>query len=458
MDFGVKTSSIRNLVAGTAIAGAIGLTLTSTKDSRTAKKELAQKLNAISENVNLKVAQVQGSGSQAGKEFNRNDGNAFSANTTYHSYTWDYCENWIGEDLCEKWLDPYVSQHGFTGDQSVLEGKVASLYQQMKETYKGDGGKYALWDIKLKSGESLKDEQGRLNRKALTQFSLTKEAREAIESVGVEAARAAMAETFDEKDSKDTMPNMESLRAIAKNLTISYRNNLVAKLGEIRRMKKGVEMTGGENYAGCDALADETDEHPKQGELSDEAKNAGFEQRMQLCKQMMSASVSDINPAVKDGQVVSGDASDEQVDEWRARVNIAVLDNLGVDPNSIPKPSDATLTEREISSEMISYSKDGTKEEIVYETPKAQIEAYNEMLETAAKQQAEISKSTIGHLPNLGQNIRKNKITPGQVSAVEINGLTKQMKNDLKGEQVVGANVKAVEMTPEELIQTANQQ
>jgi hypothetical protein len=179
---------------------------------------------------------------------------------------------------------------------------------------------------------------------------------------------------------------------------------------------------------------------------------------MQLCKQMMSASVSDINPAVKDGQVVSGDASDEQVDEWRARVNIAVLDNLGVDPNSIPKPSDATLTEREISSEMISYSKDGTKEEIVYETPKAQIEAYNEMLETAAKQQAEISKSTIGHLPNLGQNIRKNKITPGQVSAVEINGLTKQMKNDLKGEQVVGANVKAVEMTPEELIQTANQQ
>jgi len=458
MDFGVKTSSIRNLVAGTAIAGAIGLTLTSTKDSKTAKKELAQKLNAISENVNLKVAQVQGSGSQAGKEFNRNDGNAFSANTTYHSYTWDYCENWIGEDLCEKWLDPYVSQHGFTGDQSVLEGKVASLYQQMKETYKGDGGKYAIWDIKLKSGESLKDEQGRLNRKALSQFSLSKEAREAIDSVGVEAARAAMAETFDEKDSKDTMPNMEALRTIAKNLTISYRNNLVAKLGEIRRMKKGVEMTGGENYAGCDALADETDEHPKQGELSDEAKNAGFEQRMQLCKQMMSASVSAVNPTVKDGQVVSGDANDEQVDEWRARVNIAVLDNLGVDPNSIPKPSDATLTEREISSEMISYSKDGTKEEIVYETPKAQIEAYNEMLETAAKQQAEISKSTIGHLPNLGQNITKNKITPGQVSAVEINGLTKQMKNELKGEQVVGANVKAMEMTPEELIQTANQQ
>lgn len=458
MDFGVKTSSIRNLVAGTAIAGAIGLALTSAKDSQSAKKELAKKLNSISDNVNLKVAQVQANGSQAGKEFNRNDGNAFSANTTYHSYTWDYCENWIGEDLCEKWLDPYISQHGFTGDQSVLEGKVASIHQQMKETYKGDGGKYAIWDIKLKSGESLKDEQGRLNRKALTEFSISKEARDAIEKVGVDAARTAMAETFDEKDSKDTMPNMESLRTIAKNLTISYRNNLVAKLGEIRRMKQGVEMTGGENYAGCDALADETDEHPKQGELSDDAKNAGFEERMKLCRQMMSTSVRDVNPTVKEGQVVSGDANDEQVDEWRARVNIAVLDNLGIDPNSIPKPSDAALNEREISSEMITYSKDGTKEEIVYETPKEQIAAYNEMLETAAKQQAEISKRTIGHLPNLGQNIRANRITPGQVSAVEINGLTKEMRNNLKGQKVLGADVKALEMSPEELIQTANQQ
>ncbi|NBW99849.1 hypothetical protein EBR03_09805, partial [bacterium] len=139
MDFGVKTTSIRNLVAGTAISGALAITVF-TGSSQNSKKTLAEKINAATQSANMKVAQVR-SKSSSSKDFNQNDGNAFGSTTTYHSYTWDYCQNWVGQDLCEKWLDPYISEHGFGGEQSVLEGKVASIYSQMKESYKGEGGK-----------------------------------------------------------------------------------------------------------------------------------------------------------------------------------------------------------------------------------------------------------------------------------------------------------------------------
>ncbi|NBX93457.1 MAG: hypothetical protein EB078_03020 [Proteobacteria bacterium] len=462
MDFGVKTTSIRNLVAGTAISGALAITVF-TGSSQNSKKTLAEKINAATQSANMKVAQVR-SKSSSSKDFNQNDGNAFGSTTTYHSYTWDYCQNWVGQDLCEKWLDPYISEHGFGGEQSVLEGKVASIYSQMKESYKGEGGKYAIWNVKTKGGAPILDEQGRLNRKALTQFEINDEAKAALDAVGVEAAKDAIAGTFNENEPKETMPNMETLRALAQNLTWTYRNHLVAKLGELRRMKEGIELPGGENMTGCDSIMnsqkqgeqDDGDKHYNQAELAEDTQDVELEQRMQLCRQMMAKSVRDVNPTVKNGQISSGDPNSEQIDEWRARVNIAILDNLGIEANEIPKPSDAVLTQEELSSDTIAYDDDG-KEKRVLITPKEQLEHYNAALEKAAKKQAELAKRTLGHIPDEGNLTRSNQITPGSISAMKLNGLTKEMKKSLKGEDVAGLKTAQPEMTPEELIQTANQ-
>ena len=308
------------------------------------------------------------------------------------------------------------------------------------------------------------DEQGRLNRKALTQFEINDEAKAALDAVGVEAAKDAIAGTFNENEPKETMPNMETLRALAQNLTWTYRNHLVAKLGELRRMKEGIELPGGENMTGCDSIMnsqkqgeqDDGDKHYNQAELAEDTQDVELEQRMQLCRQMMAKSVRDVNPTVKNGQISSGDPNSEQIDEWRARVNIAILDNLGIEANEIPKPSDAVLTQEELSSDTIAYDDDG-KEKRVLITPKEQLEHYNAALEKAAKKQAELAKRTLGHIPDEGNLTRSNQITPGSISAMKLNGLTKEMKKSLKGEDVAGLKTAQPEMTPEELIQTANQ-
>ncbi|NBX82977.1 hypothetical protein EBQ90_07810 [bacterium] len=96
------------------------------------------------------------------------------------------------------------------------------------------------------------------------------------------------------------------------------------------------------------------------------------------------------------------------------------------------------------------------KETVSYELPKDQIEAYNAMLEKAAKSQEAVAKTTIGHIPDDSQAILSNKLKDS-VSAVEINGLSREMKEYFKGEKVNTIEDFKPEMTPQELIQTAGQ-
>ncbi|NBT59844.1 hypothetical protein EBT16_13780 [bacterium] len=234
MGIGDKFNSAAALVVGASLVG--GLSLVGTSSSgKNPNKALAQKISRVMDDPNIRVAQTR-SASGKKQDVNKNDANPFGSTTTYHSYTWDVCEEWLDAETCKKWLDPYISQHGFGDEKSVLEGKIASLYAGMREN-KSDN-QWAIWNVQTKAGQSIKDEQGRLNRKALTKFELKEEVKEELDKIGKDTAGDLMVKTVDQDESKETMPNMESLRAIAGSLTMAYRNNLVGLLGGLWRNTK----------------------------------------------------------------------------------------------------------------------------------------------------------------------------------------------------------------------------
>lgn len=446
MGLGDKINSIKAIVIGTAVVGTAGLV--GSKET-----SLQDSLNKVLKHSNAKVAQAPSKGSQ----LNKGDGNSSNSTTTYHSYAWDYCEEWVGADLCKKWLDPYISDHGFSADKSALEGKIAEIYSGMRENKSASS--WAIWDVAVKAGQEIQDEQGRLNRKALTKFEIKEEVKEELKKLGREAALDNLVDAVDKDAPKDTIPNSMALRALAANYTQAYRNNLVGLLGGIRRMKEGVEVPGGENLLSCDSIlseakSEETDEKlSAQAPLTDKALDTGLEKRIQLCRQMMQTSIRMVNPTAQGDQIVSGDPNTEQIDEWRVRANLEILDDLTKDGNNIEKPSDANLTQRELSSEMIVTEDD--KEKTIYELPKDQIEAYNKMLENSAKAQAAVSKMTIQHIADNSKQIESNKIK-GPISAIELNGLTPAQKKYLGEEKVNSVQEFRPELTPEDLIQTSN--
>jgi len=455
MGIGDKFNSAAALVVGASLVG--GLSLVGTSSSgKNPNKALAQKISRVMDDPNIRVAQTR-SASGKKQDVNKNDANPFGSTTTYHSYTWDVCEEWLDAETCKKWLDPYISQHGFGDEKSVLEGKIASLYAGMREN-KSDN-QWAIWNVQTKAGQSIKDEQGRLNRKALTKFELKEEVKEELDKIGKDTAGDLMVKTVDQDESKETMPNMESLRAIAGSLTMAYRNNLVGLLGGLWRNTKGVEIPGGVNYTDCNIImsnqnSEETDEKLRdQGPLDDKTRDMDLEKRVQLCRQMMNQSVRTVNPEVKGDQIASGDPNKEQIDQWRVRANIDLVDDLTKEASSITKPSDANLTQEEVGSAVV-LSENGN-EKTVYELPKDQIGAYNEMLKTAAQSWQQFSKGTIGHISDESDRILSHQIK-GPINAVKLN-LANKSRRDLAGEKTSQLPINDLEMTPQELIQTANQ-
>ena len=167
----------------------------------------------------------------------------------------------------------------------------------------------------------------------------------------------------------------------------------------------------------------------------------------------MAQSIRTVNPQVEDGKIVSGDPNSEQIDQWRVRANLEVIDDLSKDAASITKPADANLSQREVASEVV-VTEDGT-EKTIYELPKDQIEAYNTMLDNAAKKQSEISQRTAGQIPDESSAIKENKIDDS-INLVRLNSplKSKSIRAELAGQTVNVVTGKDLEMTPQELIQS----
>jgi len=461
MAFGdtTKKTISTTLTSSAIILGVFGLMGTNNEgDEQKLAKSIANKINKVLGNPNARVKQVQ-TDSKKGS-LNKLDGNSASSYTTYHSSAWSYCEEWMGGEstngVCARWLDPYVSSHGFAdSDKSALEGAMANFYSQMRENKSEDS--WGVFNIKGNGQDPVAhiDDPNRLNLNALTEFSLKPEVQKEIEKLGMGTAMENLVDGIDKNEPVETMPNNEALRALANSYTQAFRNNLVAMLGGQRRMKTGIEIPGAENMVECEAFLNNADElqikNYNQGNLSllTPQDQEGVQKRIALCRQMMEKSAQDVNPVVRDGQIVSGDAAGENVDEAKTRLNLLAVDDITADIGSAPKPESLNLGQEQLASKMY-INRDGN-EEVVYETPEEQIKGYNEMLKKSASAQAAISQMTIGHIPDTSSNIMQNQIQ-GSVSAMEMNDLTWAQKKRLENEKVSAAADKTPPMTPSALI------
>jgi len=423
--------------------------------SKMAEQSQAEMISQISTDERLRVAQTEGSG----KKGNQLDGNPSKAPTTHHAYGWSACLKWLDAKTCEKWLDPFVAGHGFDKDSSALEKLTAQFWTMFSG--EKSGNVWTLWNVETRNGMPVADDQGRLNQENLVKYDLRREVKEEIEKLAKDSAQDLLIRTVGKEESKETMPNMEGLRAIAANLTVSYRNNLLGILGASRRNAEGIEIPGGENLVSCDVIEkpqNEEEPDPKlfeQGELKESTRNTDLQQRVELCRQIMSKPYKMVNPTVENGEIVEGDPNTEQVAQALTRINLELIDELGKDANSVTKPADIELTKEQVASAVVIGNDDG-KEETIYELPKDQIEAYNTMLDKAAEAQKEVSRLTIGHLPDNSSQIKNNKLDDS-VSLVQLNSLTKQMEKDLKGQKVILPDAKNIQETPVDLIQLAIQ-
>lgn len=460
------SKKLRAVLAAGAVVGGLGLL--NEPNEQDAINQLARSVQNTFQNIDVKVAQTPNSKSGSGQQYDRNTGNAFGSTSTYHSYTWDYCLKWVGTESCSKWLDPYVSSHGFGDDQSPLEGAVARKWEELKEVNKGQDGKFAIWEIATKDGASATDSSGRLNRSALTKWDLLPEVKEEVEKVGDETALRAIASTYDSTESdSNTMPTMENLRALAQSYTYMIRNNLVAKLGETRRMRDDIQMPGGEDYANCQSVIAEarlvatqgnTDQRIyNQAPLSIEARTYTLAERAALCEKMMNAPIYQANPEVRENNVVSGNAGKESYEEWKIRMNLASIDFAGADATKLSRPRDAVLTEEEQVSSYWEYDAGGANRRLVKSTVAEQLNEYNQQLENAAAQ----LKAMSGYNPfivDVSNEIRANQIDPGSKNLMQINGLTREMRGELKksnNPQVATPVPEVAEQSAAELVITA---
>lgn len=393
-----------------------------------ARQKLAEKLSNLSKSYAMKEARFQ-NGSE--EDVDRNSGNTSKSNSTYHSFTWDYCLKTYGGGNCEKWLDPYVSKHGIEADnegQSNLENKIGQLWSGMKKDGdSGQGGSYGIWNVQSRGGGSVLDAEGRLDRTVLTKFELKKQVVQESEQIGYDTASKAIATTYDEDAPKNTMPNMESLRLMAGRFTRMFRNRMVTNVGEIRAGERGIEFTLAEDISTCEdylkalqQIPDEIDQEriKYQARLDPETFQSDVKRRYQLCVQARNKSVYKGDERV-------------QIDKTRSQLNVAAIDYGGIDVRKLPRPENIPITEQDTTTEVGRWNDGGTEMEIIRENNAATMRQYNEQVRSAAQAMREVAARS-ENIPDASEEIMKHQLEIGKTSLVELNGLTKEMKSELR--------------------------
>ncbi len=405
-----------------------------------AREDLGKKLMKLSQSLDMKESKYEESDA-GGKSVDANTGNSFLSNTTIHYFVESTCREWVGGQFCNQWLDPFISEHGFGGDFSPLEGTVA---QEWKARQGNDGnGQYKIWKVDREGGGPNTDADGKFDRSGITDWRLLPEVRKKIENVGEQTAVRQISLTYDDNAPKNgnVMPNMESLRMMASRWTKMFRNRMVSNLAEMRVGDKPTEFLLNEEKADCEAYvqAMKTEQEEtkveerlqKQARLDMETRVLDLEQRYKQCVALRAASVNMVNAQASGDKATEGDADSERIDKWRTRLNIAAIDNVGVDVNSLPKPSNAKLTREDVTSEMAEWSEGGQK--IVRRRRMSnaqQLQSYNNQLELAAVGMQEVAMRSPNIVDN-SQHIKKFKIKNGQYNAVRLNSLTPEMRNEL---------------------------
>jgi len=427
-----------------------------------AQEALAQKLLKLGQSVGMKERSYPESAASGAKDYDADSGNSFGSDITEHSYVHSVCTNWVGPFLCDSWVPPYISLHGFQKDASALETRAAQEWQRYKDV--DQGNQFAIWNIEREGGNrgTNKDAEGKLDLEGVTSWRIRNDVKKNIENVGTQAAVREMVITYDENSGKgdNTMPNMESLRLMASRLTKQMRNRFLTKLGQYRASQKPIEFSLSEEMPDCEAyvaamktnLREETgiEERLKiQGRLDPETAPQDLQERYKMCVQMRKASAYMVNPEVRGDKVQESSKESENIMGWANRMNLYLIDNVGANPNKVARPSRAKLLREDITSEVSEHNAGGLSLKNRRRLTNAQVlQQYANQLESAAVGMEEVAMRS----PNIVDNsnaIRKYKIKPGQMNAVKLNSLTGEMRRELASTSFKKSAIMKREKNPE---------
>ena len=295
--------------------------------------------------------------------------------------------------------------------------------------------------VERKDGGGILDADGKIEREGIRRWELNANAKAEIDRIGVATAERTIDTTYDDgTNRRTTLPNMEGLRLMAQRWTKMMRNRAVAVSGDLRAMNKGVEIGLSVEFPECEdyprAMAAEPEEtyvqqrRNPQELLSVEAMGVDVRERIARCKQLRAMSVYAVNPQIgANGNAESGDADSENLEKWRMRAQVAVIDSVGMDPNSLPKPPDNEISEDEQKVTYKDFVDGGRSYSLARRNNAESLETYNKQLDSAADGWTQVSART--NLTDVSDKIRSFKIAPKSVDAVTLNGPTREMRSEL---------------------------
>jgi hypothetical protein len=411
-----------------------------------AKKSLTELVDRSNKNVETSVATTPEETKNGA--FNSDDKISSLSSITFHTNNDALCLKSKDSGKpdganCQEWLDKDVSEHGKHADSSPLERTIYSMWEGAKQ--KISDAAYRIWDIALKPGQSLLDDNGRLNIASLSKYELNEDARKSAEALGDKSADQALRNSLGDeapKAGEQVSPPPEALRAIAVNITRAMANSATAKWAGIQTAKKGVEVitsvdSNSQKYQSevqkNSNSASGEERLQAQAPLDQETQGLSLEERVAKAEALKKVQTDLANPTFEGDKVVGGDPNQERVDEWAYRATLKQLADPFSSVAETQRPKDIQLSDRQIASELpvADESQDGgsTQVKMQMQTPKDQIEAYNQQLELAAKNM-EVIASEESRFVNTAEKIRSNKLKPGE-SILTINDLTPAQKKEL---------------------------
>lgn len=422
-------------------------------DERASYERVARKIVRLLGTSELTVGQFSSNAQQT----DSNSKNPYGSNTTYHSRVYPICLRWVTAVLCERWLDQYVSEHGLGQGRntdpnlSPLEGTMASMWESLKrdidatQVQPGQTIQYGIWSVTARGDRPLlrvRDTVRRntLDTEAIVDWRLLPEVEQAASQIGTNTADRAIQNMLDgaARDGK-TMPNLELLRATAATWTQLMRNRLVANLGEGRAAQDGIEFELSEAAATCESILamgqtyDRNDKAPGLIPLPlrslETRVNQDINVRAELCRQVREMPIYAVNPDVKGDQIAPGDPKREAYDQAVNRINIALIDFAGKDPNTMVRPEGVNFSVEDYSVELTEYAPGGQEFYKYMRTNAEMLESYNAQLREAAARWRAASTYAPDYIKaETADAIEGYQIARESKNLIQINGISESQK------------------------------
>lgn len=408
-------------------------------------------------NVSGRAKDPKGNTVQGGEKsrFNRDDGNSFQSDLTYHDASYTTFEddpnskNKSGTPTQVK-INPFVSAHGgiSAGDGSSLLER--TVYEKHKEFSKNQNQQNAPPPQPGIKNESIfreetvqvtPDPKNPDQPEEVKRVTLLPEVKTAVEQVGQEAFKTVekAAKTPDAANDPQVMGNSVFYREAIARASKALWDSTLANLSQRRlRLNGGAETA--ESVASCEASAQtriqDINNDPNLGPNDKKDKINNVNQNLQRCQQMAQVKWSAIDPTIDSGtsqggpQIKEKGINGEDPYERDLRNQLEVMDKVGVSQDSLK--SNWKYSPQEFQNEILVETDDSGNVSTAPMTNAEQLEAYNQSLDEAIESLRQAKQV----MPDLNFNeeaIQAKKIQPGQKNILEINQVPEHVMNELNG-------------------------